>query len=224
MMKFATIAKLATGLAAGWALAGCNMVVSEEPWFERTADSPMMKPGIWGAANKTDCEFDASAAVTDWPECADPAIIDEQGSFITQSKNGDGWKGVAAVLGGTDPMIVQFRIPEDAGQMAPDGLSYIYFAAHALDHDADGKITRMALWPVMCGPIDKDPPADGRLGMLVSNKPFAGLTIKDSNCLARDIPSLVGAAAKSEALQEQNGQGRWIRDVMPGELPEQESP
>ncbi|MBD3729483.1 MAG: hypothetical protein IE933_07240 [Sphingomonadales bacterium] len=213
------IVRLASGAALGLALAGCNMVVSDQPWFERNAASPVIKSGIWGAADKEDCTFDSSAPLSEWPECSEPAIIDAQGNFNSRDKTSGDWRSITAVVGGGDPMILQFALPQEMVSQAPGAPSYLYFALRPLARDADGRITDMRIWSVMCGPLAEGAEQSGDPKAMVTKQPFAGLTLKDGNCQAKDIPALTGAAARSEALQDKTGHGHWIRDARPEEMP-----
>ena len=62
------------------ALGGCNMVVSERPWFAAAdALQPGLKDGLWVNLKDAKCRFDSAQAIQDWPDCAQPMLV--QGGY-----------------------------------------------------------------------------------------------------------------------------------------------
>ena len=86
----------------------------------------------------------------------------------------------------------------------------MYGALRLLRHDEDGKVIAIESWWVQCGPLpQEDPPT--LTGGNVTDRPFAGLTVVDDNCLAESADALRNAAILSEALKPPNRM-RWVRE------------
>lgn len=228
MMRKLAIAALAIGLG------GCNMVVSEKPWFAASeAALPGLRDGLWANLKGSDCKFDPAQPMQDWPDCAQPMLV-EGGRYRGPSMGADDEKGQLAdvtkwdkidhVLVPGDPLIDQ--IDMSSGKNAgPQGESkgFLYIAARILKRDEAGRGIEVLRWPVACGPLPKKLPK--RKGMpnpsdFVSKQPFPGLTVKDSVCTAADIAVLRRAAALSEKIAVPNKTppitSRWVRERADG--------
>lgn len=215
------------GLALG--LGGCNMVVSDKPWFAASeAAQPGLKDGLWVNLKGPDCQFDPALAVQDWPECAQPMLVD--GAFY-RGPNGKAdedkaqladvakWDKIEHVLVAGDPLIDQIDMKSGADDPTrSDSKGYLYIAARIVKRDADGRAIEVQRWPVACGPMPKQLPK--RKGMpipsdFVTKAPFPGLKVKDSACTAADIAALRRAAALSEKIAVPNKTppitSRWVR-------------
>ena len=216
--------RLAIVTAGAVLLSACNMVISNEPMLTRGPDSPMMKPGIWVDAKEQDCEYDASSAPDGWPECADPAIVAEDGRFFTWDKQSESWKAVQMVLGSGDPIVVQAELPKELTGGNPMAPRFIYLAMRATDKDADGLITAIETWMVYCGPVEEkgedeegaeNLDLEAAMADAVTKEPFEGLTVVQGNCIAEDVAAIENAAALSESMDKESEDGiggaRWLR-------------
>lgn len=207
-------ARLLLTAAASLLLAGCNLVVSKEPWIEQRADAPVIKPGVWAALDEPDCKVDQSLPIEQWPKCAGVAVITADGSFYGLKGDGSGWEALAPVLAAGDPVIGQVPMPLDSPVGSGEGPLYLYFALHPTAFDEDGRITAFDTWLVQCGPVDKTSKVQGSFeDALVTKHPFAGLRMTKANCEAESFDALRRAAMLSGELAEGKGSPRWARDV-----------
>lgn len=222
------------GIGAALLLSGCNMVMSEKPWFAAAdAANPSLKDGLWVNLKGADCKFDPAQAMQDWPECAQPMLVtggqysgpgpgsdDNPGQLADVAK----WDKVDHLLVGGDPLIDQIDLKSGSpdGDHA-DGKAFLYLAARATRRDDQGRIVEMQRWPIACGPLPAALPK--RKGMpkpedFVTKKPFPGLTVKDAACTANDLSALRRAAALSEGVAVPNKTppvvSRWVRDKADG--------
>ncbi|MDP3907210.1 hypothetical protein [Novosphingobium sp.] len=221
-------------LAAAAVLGGCNMVVSERPWFAAPS-GPQLKKGIWAMLDTADCSLDPAAALPDWPDCARPVLV-RGGEYLGPAASDDDrppaerldparWDKIVHVLADGTPQIDQIISNRPVGGGPPvDGVDtdkpfYIYTAVQPTATDSAGRITALRRWPVLCGP--KPPRKQGLSGRtrFVTDKPFKGLVVKGDSCGAKDIPALRRAAAGSEAIAAGDGFSiiisRWVRDYAP---------
>lgn len=212
-----TYARMLVIGAGALLLSGCNMVVSDEPMLERSPNAPVMKPGIWASADKTDCEYDSDMPVESWPECADPAIIRADGAFLSANKETGKWRVNDVVLGSADPTVVQVPLPTELMGKGRSGPNFVYLAMRPASRDSEGRFTAIETWLIQCGPVDKEAMRTGEEGALVTQAPFAGLRIVDGNCHAEDIAALTNAAAMSESLADKKGYVRWVKEAGPVE-------
>ena len=102
----------------------------------------------------------------------------------------------------------------------PGSLRQCYNAVRPTQIDASGQIVVAEFWPIVCGPW----PRRDKQGFSanVTAAPFAGLTIVDDDCTARDIDALRAAARSSEhvlvgmaTVPDQPfsvPKARWVRD------------
>lgn len=226
-------------MAALMALAGCNMVISDKPWFAAGDPSVRLADGLW-VMEKPDCKFDPAAALPAWPECAQPLFV-RGGAFLTPPDNHDPdapkdrhldvplerWEATVPVLAGGDPIIVQLHLeagPKSDVSIQPERLPYLYLAMRAGQRDPDGTLRAMRMWPVFCGPppAKKAGSARNKVSSLdqladetFTSAPFPGLKRADPGCNADSVAALRGAAAKSEAVAVANGvppiDSHWLR-------------
>ena len=222
-------------LVAGALLSGCNMVVSERPWFTEPS-GPQLKDGIWAMLDTADCAVDPAIALPDWPDCARPVLV-RGGEYLGPAAGADElppaqrldparWDKIAHVLADGTPQIDQIasRRPVGAGGPPVDGvdegkLFYIYTAVQPTATDSAGRITALRRWPVLCGPKPARKAGKAGRSRFVTDKPFKGLAIKGDGCTAKDITALRRAAAGSEAIAGGDGYAiitsRWVRDYTP---------
>ncbi len=226
--------RMALAAACLLGLAGCNRVVSMDPWFT-AADAggvPKFRDGLW-ASYEADCRVDVEKPAEQWPDCAGASFQrgGESLQMTWEDPDGDGplgrsfagWKSIgdAEVIANGDPLIGQLELGSDAPEGSAEDSAddepqwrYMYFAGRPT-LDERGEIVAMETWPVSCGPLpepkrgkrsdDEEPVAD------VTDRPFPGLTVVEDNCTAESVEALRRAATLSEPL-EPHGTTRWVRD------------
>lgn len=208
--------KIQCALLAASLLGGCNLVISEQPWFAADAAAPRLKQGLWVNLDPNGCTFDSAKPVDDWPECAEPMIV-RGDSYVVRdenSENGNKWEELAHVVAAGTPLVDQIE------WRRKDKAAYLYMGLAATARDADGAITEVKRWLVQCGPLDppgKDKQVEAGPPRMVTSRPFAGLTLDASNnCTAASADALRGAAGLSEALASEDGNspvmGHWVRE------------
>ena len=136
-----------------------------------------------------------------------------------------GWELADLFFGGLlvangDHLIVQAHARDALGERAPsqadtaadqqEPQGYLYGALRLIEHDGDGKVIAMESWPVQCGPLPEEDPST-LMGGNVTDRPFAGLTVVDDNCLAESADAVRSAATLSEVLRPLNRM-RWVRE------------
>jgi hypothetical protein len=219
-------------LAALSLLGACNVVLTQGPLFKAAdeAGAPAMRPGVWLIGQEGGCRFDERAPIDAWPDCAGGAVV-KAGEMTGPDKKGKGaWEREPFVLAAGDPRIIQMRVQEtlsvDASAQASGGgeasasasgggaaQSYGYAGARPVSFDAQGQITSLVYWPVMCGP----PPPRNAKGEEVAGgtqKPLPGMDMKpgDPVCTTTSTAALRGAAKASKAWTEKPMQAHWVRD------------
>jgi hypothetical protein len=111
---------------------------------------------------------------------------------------------------------------DDPGEIAESEESsggYFYFALRPVRHDEEGKVLELAIWLVACGPLPEAArprsPGRGKGGEAdepsVTDHPFPGLEVAESNCVAENVEALRGAAVLSEHLGDPLS-FHWVRD------------
>jgi hypothetical protein len=208
--------RIASVIAAAGLLGGCNMVMSETPWFSAAdqAGAPIVREGVW-AGPATDCVFNKDDPADQWPACANGVVLrgDQLREQLGSANGGD---VVTFVLAAGDPAIWQFHIPLDpkvaAEEPAPQYV-YIAFVPTAKDHD--GRVVAFRDWTVQCGPPTQN--KSGKLGGgdikdFPTKTPFAGLKMSGSDCTADSKDALFNAARLSETLSPPDPEMRWLRD------------
>lgn len=202
---------MALVLGGAFALSGCNMVVSDEPWLARSAEAVKMKPGIWVDLDDPDCDYDVDTPVRDWPACADPALVTADGRFFGYEKKDDEWNEIEMIFDTSMPVVIQIRMPEELAAQAPEAPAFLYAGMRPVTTGADGYVSEMATWLLTCGPVDKTEGAVDDAGEFVTKQPFAGLTMVGENCHADDLAALRNAALESEALEDEVDTVRWVK-------------
>lgn len=184
--------RLAAAAALLVGLSGCNVVLSDEPWFT-TADAqgaPKMRDGLW-RNDDPDCRFDDSKPAERWPECADPSFQRGGEAWSMRWKDSDergrhrrtfaGWEqdraedDVLFVANG-DHLIVQLAMQGQVDEPSPGEVHdeaeppktrvfNAYGAVLPVRRDEDGNVTAMETWAVQCGPLpEATRSAGGRRG------------------------------------------------------------
>lgn len=223
-------------LAGAVMLGGCNMVVSERPWFDAPS-GPQLKDGIWAIVDMDECAVDPAAALADWPDCARPILV-RGGEYAGPAARDDErpaaerldparWDVIRHVLADGRPQIDQiaFAPPRDGEPGPAAGFGegkpfYIYTAVQPTALDGEGRITALRRWPVLCGPKPVKKAGSTKRSRFVTDKPFKGLRVDGDGCTAADIAALRRAATASERLAgERSGYmmviSRWVRANAP---------
>ena len=219
-------------------LAGCNSVVSMEPWFT-AADAqgvPKFRDGLWMAA-EAHCRVNVARSVERWPDCASAMFVrgDERLTMEWESRSGRrgafvGWGPDPALIVTGEPLIGQYDLAASAMASAPDESEvvmeeegaeppwrYHYYAMKPRRFDEQDRLVEFETWPISCGPLPEPKPAwrsDDELAEAESNvtdQPFPGLTVIGNNCTAESVEALRRAAVLSEPL-EAHRTARWVRD------------
>jgi hypothetical protein len=230
--------RVIVALALSTGLAGCNLVVSEEPWFTAAdaAPVPVLRDGLWLQADPG-CRVDEAEPAERWPECAQAIFVrgKERWTMRWDQEPGRrrrsfaGWESDnvelsdALLIENGDHLIVQDPPPAQVTQAAEVGERevYTYAALRPVRHDDRGEVTAIKLWLVQCGPLPeqkheragrsrRDDDAE-QAASYVTDRPFPGLTVVDNDCLATSDEALRNAAVLSEALG-QPFEMRWLRE------------
>ena len=201
-------------------LGGCNMVISEQPWFAAEASGPQLRQGLWVNLDPKGCTFDAAKPIEEWPECAEPMIV-RGADYVLRDEEAEGgpkWQTVPHVLAQGTPLVDQIEWYDKDKTGTKAKTIYLYFGLTATAQGSDGAITAVKRWLVQCGPIDPPGTEKAEPGppQMVTARPFAGLTVEGSNCKAANADALRGAARDSEAIASDDGNspvmGHWVRD------------
>lgn len=235
-----TMGRSLFSLAVLASLSACNMVVAEKPWFDAPS-GPQLKDGLWANLNTPDCQVSADLPLAEWPGCAKPMLV-RGGEYLGPGGKTDelppeqrldpaNWDAIPHVLVDGNPQVDQIKLspPKDAegnprasaGSPAafgikPDQDLYLFMAVRPTKRDEAGLITETKRWPVLCGPMPKNPKKSSEgMPSFTTDKPFKGLVIKEGACFASSVDALVNAARQSEAIAQSEGfstiDSRWIR-------------
>jgi hypothetical protein len=186
-------------LCGAMLLSACgNLVTSEKPLFGKAEErgAPKFKRGVW-IGRDTECVFDETRPMKDWPKCADPFVVGRRGltdpALLKELGGG-------AILAAGSPLILQLG----------DKPSFFYVAIEPTARDGRGRVTAFSAWPVLCGPPPK--PIEGDEGRKLTRKLAAGLEISGDNCLARTASAVRGAAGSSKSWNDGVTGPHWVRD------------
>jgi len=187
--------------AAG--LAGCNLVVTEEPVLSLHAGASrlVLAPGLW-VVDDDSCRLAPGAPPAAWPDCAewflsrDGRLAFSQGRVPAGSAfppNPDGAPVDMAdyYLAPGHPNVLQM------GTSKPP--TYYYIGVEPDDGTSAATLSAMTLWLVQCGPANTNGDQKSR-----AQTPFPGLrfTPADSQNCTTDSPDVIfEAARRSRALQ-----------------------
>lgn len=228
-----TLLRVLAALAGLALLSACNVVQTTTPLFAAAdeAGAPRLRPGVWQVFTSGDCTFDERQPIDKWPDCVGGAVV-KPGEMIGYDKKDSGgvWEHDPFILAAGEPRIGQILMQETVGVGASaeasggaaasasasgDGVSHFfgYAGVRPTKTDADGFITAVSFWPVMCGP---PPPknAKGEEVAMGTLKPLPGMVMKpgDATCTTASQAALRAAAKASEAWKEASPAARWLRD------------
>jgi hypothetical protein len=202
-------------------LGGCNMVTSTRPLFNAVdaAGAPQFRPGLWTHPD-AGCVFDAATPAHTWPYCAGSVIVRPtyfRGiRFGSAAPHADDDKAmptdaVPYVLAGAYPSVLQVRIG-DPGRPK----QYVYQGLRPTKLDENGLIIEARMWLVQCGPPEPPAPGSNEKFYRATQSPLPGLTMKGTDCIARDGETVLRAARASEGWRQNDGGWgptiRWVRD------------
>lgn len=204
-------------LAAASLLDACsNEVRADRPLFTSRDSTGLLrfKTGLWVAVGE-DCQVDVARRATEWPDCAAAMVfgareleaVYDDGKLVSRAKA----LPYDMVVAAGDPLVLQYISSE-----ADPGEAYRYMAVGPTKRDSKGEVTAFSIWPVVCGPLPEkgpEPVADGTPTLSVTDRPWPGLELRDSNCYARDTATVRFAAKASGALSspELDREARWVR-------------
>jgi hypothetical protein len=188
-MRLSAAAWLASSVLA---LGGCNLVVTDAPFFVHDPSAPKLRDGLWRSV-EADCRFDAHKSVERWPECAEWTVVrdGETLGFVAADNEQRGpkrWVTARYVVAPGDPLILQQACA--AGEGA--GPLYCYYAIRHRALDASGRVTQFEGWNVSCGPL-----VDGGR---VTTAPWPGLAVKADGCVPDSADAIRGAAKRTLEL------------------------
>ena len=231
MRKFA--AMLAVGLIAGL-LAGCNMIVSEAPWFgpDDMKSAPVLRDGVWAVNSEQECAFDDSVPSEQWPDCTELMVV-RGPQLLTQQWSGHlddkqrvvreflAWDERRIMLANGDPMILQMEeLPQslfndERTVPVPVQTPFSYVAVRPLRRDEAGRIIALERWVVSCGPI-RPRRAGEEHSPHVTDQPYPGLRVEGENCRADSQAAVRGAAVLTERDDRALGApplfAHWVRE------------
>lgn len=202
-------------------LGGCNLVISEQPWFTEGQAGPRLRPGVWVNLDPAGCTFDFAQPVENWPECAEPMIVRGDDYILREEADREGpprWQTVRHLVVAGTPLIdqIEWRDKDETGERTRK--VYFYTGLAPTAYAADGAITEVKRWLVQCGPMNPAPrkPKSGPRPQTVTKRPFPGLKVEGTNCTAANAEAVRGAAKASEAISGNDRSspmiGRWVRD------------
>ena len=185
-------------LALASLLAGCNVVVSDKPWFTATgaAGAPRLREGVW--LGSSTCAVDERRPIDAWPDCARPALVQKFG-LVGLSKDNGRWQRTSYryVLADGQPFILQVGTRQNGKTV------YLYDWVRVTGLDDQGRVIAFTAGPVLCG---------GSATSGSSTSLYPGLVKQDTDCTASSVGALRGAAKASDAYATPTGQGHWVRD------------
>ncbi len=194
-------------------LAGCDLnwdgdfayeVVSNTPMFGKAdiLDGPALKDGMWTfcARGEDSCNYD----YTDFPvRAANPTHRTDRPFPDPGSR--------AFLLASGAPAILQVAYHHASGQRM-----YYYFALKPVARDAEGRVTVMKAWRLLCEPPQSDEAMAHRQHHMwdPAKTLLPGLYAMPNTawCFAATPQAVRGAAHASEQWNEM-GEFRWYRDA-----------
>jgi hypothetical protein len=179
-------------LALGLLLSGCNGVYSDIPLAGNLyVDKPVfLRPGIWKAVVR-DCKLEKPGG----RDCDSPDVVfDRTGHGAFREQEGT----YKLVFAPGDPGLIQVRQPKSKP-------SFVYLGARPSQFDEKGQVAALSLWVVQCGPlpdrpIERKPNGETSLDskVFVTERPYPGLVLRGSYCIATDVAAVRAAARASE--------------------------
>lgn len=180
-------------LALSVLLSGCNGVYSDTPLAANlyVAKPVFMRAGQW-TLGEPDCGPARKAAGED---CSTSGVIfDKQGRGLLRQPEGT----YRLIFAPGDPGLIQVRQPKARPR-------YLYLGARPTRFDDQGQVTEMSAWIAQCGPLpdkglDRKPNGDSSRDAkaFVTDRPYPGLQLRDTICIATDVAAVRAAARASE--------------------------
>jgi hypothetical protein len=205
-------------------LAACNQVYTRAPLVgeRHEGGDPEFRPGLWSVSGYNDtCDADLRKPLREWPDCAVGIEFRRGQMFLTSSHQrylAQTQRLIGEIREGGDPILVQAhwqteiladpRAPEPKDADNPF-YGWIYYAVTPTRLDPDGRIREASVVQALCGPLPLGQP--GKAAPKVSDRPFAGLTVKNDNCIAKDLDVVKRALTLSSGLSEPRVL-KWVRD------------
>jgi hypothetical protein len=217
-MSFQPALRLAAALAGVALLGGCNMLMTQAPLFTKAdeAGAPGLRPGVWAQDSTDKCQVDASQPLVSWPSCANGFVVMSDGALgAYNTKDGKPvWTVSPFVMAAGEPRIIQVRL---TGEDLPPQAPFAYAALRPTKTDAQGRITAVTSWAVLCGAppptTAKNPDGQQRYGTL---HPLAGLTMdSDNNDCTTTSPAVARLAAEESRAwtpPESVNADHWVRE------------
>jgi len=174
-------------------------VLSHHALFQRAdpQSAPPLREGVWLTMPVDGCAVDVAKPAAQWPECADWTLI-AQGRIVRIKffrRHAPRLASVPFILAAGDPRVLQEPATVNPG-------AYQFTVVHPVQIDAEGKITAVETWSVVCPPT----PASGEQEITIP-----GLKSGRTACYVRDIGTLNKVIRQGEAWAPHQSM-RWIRD------------
>ena len=199
-------------------LAACNQVYTRQPLIGEAHEGgdPEFRPGLYSITgyNPDNCIFDIRKTLSAWPECAVGVELRRGQMFFVSAHDRALAQTLRFVDG--DPIIVQGKWHTDVlkDRRAPEPKTtdtpfygWIYYAVTPTRMDGEGHIREATVVQAQCGPLP--PPGPGGRG--VTDRPFPGLTVVGSDCVAKDLETVKRVLALSAGLARPY-ELKWVRD------------
>jgi hypothetical protein len=136
--------RLAAAAAFLLGLSGCNLVVSEEPWFTEADAVPMpvLRDGLW-RSDDAGCRVDESKPAERWPDCAEPLFVRGAEAWSMKWSETDERGRHRRTFAGWDSE----ELYEDAGLFVANGNNLIAQIPPASSLPNPAKVRRATRWP-----------------------------------------------------------------------------
>jgi len=167
-----------------------------------------LREGVW--INPEDgCSFDDAAASAELPGCAKAMVLSAgvmRSASPDDGETPDFGRDITYLLVSGQPPVMQYGITLKNKPV------WVYQGAEPLRTDAQGRITALRIWTAKCGPPPPKSATPDDKTRYVTEHPFPGLTIRESNCIARNAKAVRNAVRESRALDDDQAEIRWLRD------------
>jgi hypothetical protein len=202
----------AIALLLGVLLCACNAVVTTTALFGPgdAAGAAGLREGVWTSGPDDKCRYNERLPANAWPDCASRLVI-KDGQWLELKRNGGpwSWDSTTVLVTAGEPMIVQLYVPASSESPA----TFDYAALQPIAHDAQGRVTAVTGWSVLCGPPPPDTPS-GQTKRYGTLTPLTGLTMDASNddCSTTSKDAIRAAAVASRQWDKSPTTIHWVRD------------